>query len=77
MLLDDFEHGLGIGRLFQGLAKIGPMEELGNIGQGVKMLLKLALRHKEQHDQLHRLVVERIEVDAGFRAAERTDDFIN
>ena len=64
MLPDDLEHGLGVGGLFQGLAKIRAMQEFGDVGQGVEMLLKLALRDEKQHDEINRLVVERVEIDA-------------
>src|ERR1035441_4015917 len=72
---DDLQHGVGVGRLLQGLAKFGFVEELGDIGQGVKVLLKLTLRHEEEHDQLDRLIVQGIEVDACLRAAQGADYF--
>ena len=39
------------------------------------MLLELALRHEEEHDELDGLVVERVEVDARGAASESADDF--
>src|SRR5215472_11588110 len=77
VLLDDIEHRLGVRGLFERLAEIGFVEELGNVGERVKMLLKLTLRHEEQHDELDRLVVERIEVDPFLGTAQRADDFVN
>jgi len=44
--------------------KIGFVQEFGDVGQCVKVLLKLALRHEEQHDELHRLIVERVKAHA-------------
>ena len=41
------------------------------------MFLKLTLGHEKKHDELHRLVVKRVEVDAFARTAERADDFKN
>src|SRR5664280_1444986 len=47
MLLDDFEHGLGVLRLLQGLAKVRPMKQFRDIGKRVKMFLKLSLRNQK------------------------------
>ena len=71
------QHGLGVRRLFEGLAEFRFVQQLGDIGQGVEMLLELALRHQEEHDQVDRLVVQGIEVDAFLRAAQRADHFID
>ena len=53
------------------------VQKFGDIGESMKMFLKLALRNQKEHDEIHGLIVERVEVDSFFRAAERTDDFIN
>ena len=34
---DDLQHSVGVGRLFEGLAEFRPMQQLGNVGQCVKM----------------------------------------
>ena len=41
------------------------------------MFLELALGNQKQHDELDRLIVKRVEVDALFRAAKRADDLVN
>ena len=63
LLTDGLEHRVGIGGLFQGVAEFGFVEELGDVGESMEMFLKLTLRHQEQHDQVHRLIVERRAVD--------------
>ena len=75
MLLDDFKHGFGVGGLFEGLTKFGFMQELRDICQRVEMFLELTLRNEEEHDEIHRLIVERVEIDTLAGAAERADDF--
>lgn len=75
LFLDGFEHGLGVGRLVQGLAEFGLVQQLGDVGQRVQVLLKLALRHEEEHHQIHRLIVQRVEIAAFAGAAQRADDF--
>src|SRR5438105_4172110 len=57
LVLDNSEHRGGVRRLHQGLAKFGPMQVLGNVGQRVQMFLKLPLWHQEKHCQVHRLIV--------------------
>ena len=74
---DDVKHRLGVRRLFERLSEIGLVEKFGDVGQRVKVLLKLALRHQEQHDELYRLIVERIEAHAFLRTAQRADNFKN
>ena len=71
---DDVEHGVGVGGFFEGLAEFGPVQQFRDVGERVEMFLKLALRHEEEHDELDGLVVERVEIDAFARAAERADD---
>src|SRR6266446_4320020 len=66
LALDDQEHRIGIGSLLQRLTKFGLVEEFRNVGQSMKMLLELALRHQKEHDQIDGLIVQRIEVHAFF-----------
>jgi len=61
--------------LFEFLAKFFDVKQLGDVGQGVKVFLKLALRHKEEHDQIDGLVVERVEIDAFGGPAQSADHF--
>ena len=68
LLPDDLQHRVGVGRLFQGLAEVGPVQKLGDVGESVEVLLELALRDKEEHDKIHRLIIQSIEIDAGLRA---------
>ena len=64
LIPDDLQHRLGIGRLLQRLAKLGFVKKLGDIGQGMEVLLELPLRNQEQHDQVHRLIVLGVKTDA-------------
>jgi len=41
--------GFGIGRFFKGFAEISLMEQLGDVGEGVEVFLKLALGNEEEH----------------------------
>ena len=75
VLADYFEHGFGVGGLLEGGAKFGFVQELGDVRQRVEMFLKLALRHEEQHDEVHGLIVERIEINAFAGATQGADDF--
>src|SRR3954469_11228460 len=77
LIADDLEHGGGVGCLFEGLAEFGTVKELGDIGKSVKVLLKLALRHEEEHDKINRLVVERVEIDALLGASQSANDLVN
>ena len=63
---NNLEHALCIGSLFQGLAKFGFVQQLGNIGEGMQMLLELALWHQKEHDQVDGLIIQRIEADSFF-----------
>ncbi len=74
---DDLEHVLGAGRLFEGLSQIPVMEKLGDVGEGVKVFLKLALGHQEKHDQFDRLVIEGIEIHAAGGTSQSANDFAN
>ncbi len=40
---DDLEHCFRVGRLFQGLAEVGFMQELSDIREGMEVLLELPL----------------------------------
>lgn len=75
--LDDVVHGLRIRRIFKRLPKFLFVEEFGNFGEGVEVLLELALRNQEKHNQIDWLVIESIEVDSFFRAAEGADDLVD
>ena len=77
ILLDNFVHGGGIGGLLKLLSKFLDVKKLGDIGQGVEMFLELALRHQEEHDQIDGLIIQRVKVDPGDRAAHRPDDFLD
>ena len=39
MIPDDLKNCIGVGSLFERLAEIGFMEELGDVGQGMEMFL--------------------------------------
>src|SRR5579884_1031188 len=60
VFLDDLEHGACIGGFLERLAKFFFVQQLRDVRQRVQMLLELALRHEEQHDQVHRLIVQRL-----------------
>ncbi len=77
MVADNLQHGCRVGSLFEGLSEFGAVEEFGDVGEGVKVLLKLALGNEEEHDEIHRLVIERIEINTLFRAAERAHHLVN
>ncbi len=77
LVADNLEHGLGGRGLFEGLAEIGAVKELGNIGEGMEVLLELALRHEKKHHEIHRLIIQRIEIDAFAGAAESADDLVD
>jgi len=74
---DGVEDRLGVGCLFEGLAEFASMKQLGDVRQGVKMLLELTLRHQKERDQLHGLVVQGIEVEPFARAAEGAGDLVD
>ena len=46
------------------LAELGAVQEFGNVRQRMKVFLKLTLRYEKQHDEVHRLIIERVKVDA-------------
>ena len=47
------------------------------LAKSMEMFLKLTLGNQKEHYELHRLIVERVEVDAFARAAQRADYFKN
>jgi hypothetical protein len=77
VLFDDGQHGVGVGRFFEGFPEFGLVQQFGNVRERVEMLLELSLRHEEEHDEFYRLVVERVEVDALRGAAQRADNLVN
>ena len=77
MLPNNLEHGIGVGSLFEGLAEIGFVQKLGNIRERVEMFLELPLWHQKQHDEIYRLIVQRIEIDSLARTTKRADDFLD
>ena len=66
LLLDDVVDGLGISTVLERLAKFFFVQQLGDLGERMKVLLKLALRNKEEDHQGDRLVIERVEINAIF-----------
>src|SRR5207302_4164324 len=77
LITDNSQHHFGISGLLEGLAKLGPVQQLGDIGQRVQVLLELALRDQKKHHQIHGLIIEGVKTDSLFRAAQRTNDFMN
>ena len=75
LLFDGAQHRFGVGSLFEGLTEFCFVKNLGDVGERVEMFLKLTLGNEEKHDEIDRLIVERVEVDPFFRASQRTDDF--
>ena len=53
------------------------MQELGNIGQRMQVLLELALGNQKEHDEIYRLIVQGVKTVSLFRAPQRADDFVN
>ena len=41
------------------------IEELRDRSEGAQVRLELILRHDEEHDEFHRSIIERIELDPG------------
>jgi hypothetical protein len=72
---DHLEHGSGIRGLLERLAEFGSVKEFGDVGECVEVLLKLALRDEEKHDEIDRLIVEGVELNSFAGAAEGADDF--
>ena len=75
MLTNNLEHGFGVGGLFERGAKFGFVQEFGDVRECVEVFLKLTLRDEKEHDEIHGLIVESVEVHALARAAQRADDF--
>ena len=61
-ILDDFHHRLGVGGLFEGGTEIFIVQKLGDVGEGMKMFLKLALGNEKKHDEMDGLVIEGVKV---------------
>ena len=51
------------------------MKNLGDVGERVEVFLELTLGNEEKHDEIYRLIIERVEVDPFLRATQCTDDF--
>ena len=51
VFFDDAEHRFGIRSFLKGLTKFFFVKQLGDVGQRVKMFLKLALGHEKKHDE--------------------------
>ena len=77
LIFDGAQHRFGIGSLFEGLTEFCFVKNLGDVGECVEVFLELTLGNEEKHDEIYRLIVERIEVDAFLRATESTNDFRN
>ena len=58
LVSDDLQHLVSARCLLKGLAKFRPMQEFGDVGQRVKVLLKLALWHEEKNHQIDRLIIQ-------------------
>lgn len=77
LIFDRLEHRLGVWGFFECLTEFGFVKNLGDVGEGVKMLLKLTLGHEKEHDEVYRLIIEGVEVDALFGSPQCADDFRN
>ncbi len=77
MRFDDFDHGLGVRSLLERLAEFFIMEQLGNIGQGVKVLLELPLGDQKKHDQIDRLIIQRVKINPLRERPKRPDHFLD
>ena len=56
-------------------AEFGLVQNLREAGEGVEVFLKLTLGDEEKHDEVYRLVVEGVKVDAAAGTAQSADDF--
>src|SRR6266508_2831865 len=74
---DDVKHHLCVTRFLEGLSEFIFMEQLGNVGQGMEVFLKLALRNEKKHDEFDGLIVERVEVNSFPGAAKRAHHLID
>lgn len=63
-VLDDPVHFFRVFGLFQGLAELLFVKELGDVCEGVQMFLELSLRDEKEHDQIDGLIVQGVEVDS-------------
>jgi len=75
MLANNLQHGFGVGGLFEGGAEFRFVQEFRDVREGVQVFLELTLRDEKEHDEIHRLIIERVEINTLARAAERADDF--
>ena len=75
--LDGGTHGRCVGGGFESRAEFLSMEQFCNSGQGVQVLLKLALGNEKKHDERDGLVVQRVEVHPVPGSAEGADDFMD
>ena len=60
-MADDLHDGVGRRRVVERLQEFLAAEDLGNAGECVQVLLELALRDKEEGDEVDRLIVQGIE----------------
>ena len=74
---NDLDHTVGIGRLLQSQSELFIVKQLGDIGQGVQMLLELTLGNQEKHDKIDGLIVQGVKIDPLFGASKRSDDFLD
>ena len=63
--------------MFERLAELFVVQQLGDVCQRVQVFLKLALRHEKQHYQIHWLIIQRLKIDTLGRTPQRADHFIN
>ena len=63
-LTDDLLNGGSVFSVIQRISEFAVVEQLSDIGQRMKMLLKLTLRHEKQHHQIHWLIVQRLKIYA-------------
>ena len=47
------------------------------LAERVEVFLKLTLGNEEEHDEVDRLIVERVEVDPFLRSPQRADDLVD
>ena len=71
---ENFFRGTGV---CEALARRAIVQELRDGSECAQMRLELILRDDEEHDELHRCVIERVELDPAARAAEARDNLID
>jgi hypothetical protein len=77
LLLDDLEHCLGGRSLFKRLAQVGFLQQLGDSGHSMQVLLKFFLRNQKKHDETDGLAVQGIKRDPVFRPSQCDDQLRN